>query len=63
VLAGLPGVTDVEIHGDSVTLRTTDSDATVPALYALGRPVRDLEVMGADLESAFLALTSDDQHG
>jgi ABC-2 type transport system ATP-binding protein len=53
----LPGVTEVEIRGGTAQLRTTDTDATVQALYASGITVRDLEVKGADLEDAFLSLT------
>jgi len=57
-LRALPAVTGCEIHGSSVSLRTADADATVRALYASGLPIRDLEVTGANLEAAFLALTS-----
>jgi len=53
----LPCVTGVKVRGGSVQLRTTDPDQTVPALYASGIGVRDLEVAGADLEDAFLSLT------
>ncbi len=53
----LPGVTAVEIRGDSVVLRTTDADTTVAELYASRGKVRDIEVTGADLEDAFLSLT------
>jgi ABC-2 type transport system ATP-binding protein len=56
-LGGLPGVTEVSRHGDSVRLATTDADATVRALFASGLEVRDLEVSGGGLEEAFLALT------
>lgn len=56
-LAGLPGVTGVEIRGDRALLRSADSDATVVALAARG-DVRRLEVHPASLEDAFLALTS-----
>ncbi len=59
-LAALPGVTGIERHGDGVALSSADADATVAALYAAGLRIRDLEVTGADLEDAFLALTSDD---
>ncbi|MFB9252561.1 ATP-binding cassette domain-containing protein [Sphaerisporangium melleum] len=55
-LAGLPGVTAVEIRGRRAKLRSTDSDATVMALAQAGA-VRDLEVAPADLEDAFIALT------
>jgi ABC-2 type transport system ATP-binding protein len=56
VPADLPGVSAVERHGDAVTFRCTDSDRALRALLATD--ARDLEVTGADLESAFLALTS-----
>jgi ABC-2 type transport system ATP-binding protein len=61
-LLRLPGVTDVSAAGDAVAIRSGDADATLPALYALGRPVRGLEVGGGGLEEALLALTSDDDH-
>jgi hypothetical protein len=60
VLLGLPGVSGVSADGDAVTIRSGDADATLPALYALARPVRGLEVGGGGLEEALLALTSDD---
>jgi ABC-2 type transport system ATP-binding protein len=41
-----------------VRLRTSDADATVWALYERRVQVRDLEIAGADLEEAFLALTA-----
>lgn len=56
VLDGLPGVVGREVRGDRVQLHTTDSDATVLALAEAGM-VRNLEVTGAGLEEAFLALT------
>ncbi|MEV5506061.1 ABC transporter ATP-binding protein [Streptomyces orinoci] len=52
-LAMLPGVLEAETRGGRVRLRTVDADAT---LAALG-PVRGLEVTGAGLEDAFVALT------
>ncbi|MER7543862.1 ATP-binding cassette domain-containing protein [Actinomadura sp.] len=55
-LDGLPGVVGSEVRGRRVLLHTTDSDATVLALAEAGM-VRDLEVTGAGLEEAFLALT------
>jgi ABC-2 type transport system ATP-binding protein len=58
-LDALPGVTAVEIQSGTVTLRTSDSDATVTALYrGTALDVRDLQINGADLEDAFLALTA-----
>jgi ABC-2 type transport system ATP-binding protein len=57
-LDALPGVTGVEILSGAVTLRTTDVDATVEALYRKTTlDVRNLQIHGADLEDAFLALT------
>ncbi|HEX5120608.1 MAG TPA: ABC transporter ATP-binding protein [Pseudonocardiaceae bacterium] len=59
-LAGLdrlPGVSGVELHGSSVTLRTADAETTVRALLLARDRTPDLEVTGADLEDAFLALT------
>src|SRR5215472_16273267 len=60
VLLGLPGVSGVSADGDTVTIRSGDADATLPALYALARPVRGLEIGGGGLEEALLALTHDD---
>ena len=42
----------------SLSLLTADADATVRALVAAGVAFRHLEVAGADLDAAFLALTS-----
>jgi ABC-2 type transport system ATP-binding protein len=60
VLLTLPGVADVSVQGDAVAIRTTDADATLHAWYALGRPIRGLEVGGGGLEEALLALTGAD---
>jgi ABC-2 type transport system ATP-binding protein len=59
-LLRLPGVADVLVNGDAVTVRTGDADATLPALYALGLPVKAMEVGGGGLEESLIALTSDD---
>jgi ABC-2 type transport system ATP-binding protein len=56
-LDGLEGVTDVEIHGKGVTLASLDADATVRALVRQRIAFSDLEVTGAGLEDAFIALT------
>ena len=57
-LQALPGVTAVEVHGDGIRLTCTDSDAALRALLAAFPGAEDLEVGGADLEDAFVALTS-----
>jgi ABC-2 type transport system ATP-binding protein len=54
-LDGLPGVTGVTHQGGTVTLATTDADATLRALLADGG-LPDLEVRGATLEDAVLSL-------
>jgi ABC-2 type transport system ATP-binding protein len=59
-LLGLPGVADVLVNGEAVTVRTGDADATLPALYALGLPVKAMEVGGGGLEESLIALTADD---
>ncbi len=58
-LDDLPGVQRVEYRGEIVTLESADADATVVALCRREVPFRELEVGGADLEAAFLALTSE----
>jgi ABC-2 type transport system ATP-binding protein len=58
-LAALPGVSAVEITGDTVTLRSADSDAALRALLSHWPAARDIEVTSADLEDAFIALTTD----
>src|SRR4051794_2060343 len=57
-LAALAGVDDVETRGDSVIVRTGDSDAV--ARYLLTRTAaRDLEITAHGLEEAFLSLTDE----
>jgi ABC-2 type transport system ATP-binding protein len=56
-LAALRGVSQVEVRGDLVSLVSSDADATVRALLTAGLPISNVEVTGAGLEEAFLALT------
>ncbi|MEV1013465.1 ABC transporter ATP-binding protein [Micromonospora sp. NPDC049801] len=57
-LAALPGVDAVEVRGDSVLVRTGDSDAV--ARHLLTRTAaRDVEITSRNLEDAFLALTTE----
>jgi ABC-2 type transport system ATP-binding protein len=59
VLAALPGVTRAERHGETVILTCSDSDAAVRALLERYDDAHDIEITGAGLEQAFVALTSD----
>ena len=60
LLDQLEGVTDVVVRGVGVTLNSLDADATVKALVHHGVEFSDLEVTGAGLEDAFVALTECD---
>jgi ABC-2 type transport system ATP-binding protein len=53
----LDGATDIEVRGEMVTVDTFDPDTTVRALCAGKVPFEDLEVSGAGIEEAFVALT------
>ena len=55
--AGLP-MTGLEISGTRVRLLSNDADRVVTTLIRGGLDLRDLEVVGAGLEDAFLSLTS-----
>ncbi len=57
-LAALPGVLDVRADGRRSVLLAADADAVVRSLVRSDLPFRDLEVRGASLEEAFLALTA-----
>jgi len=59
-LDGLEGVTDVAVRGTGVTLNSLDADATIRALVHSHVAFSDLEVTGAGLEEAFVALTECD---
>jgi ABC-2 type transport system ATP-binding protein len=53
----LPGVEGVEIRGDTVLIRASESDSI--ARYLLTQTeARDLEITARNLEDAFIALTS-----
>jgi ABC-2 type transport system ATP-binding protein len=57
-LAGLPGVTSVEVRGETVLLQARDSDTVLRRLLT-ETAARDVEVTSHNLEDAFVALTSD----
>jgi ABC-2 type transport system ATP-binding protein len=58
-LTALPGVTAADSRGDGVVLTCADSDAAIRALLDRFPAARDIEISGAGLEDAFLALTSE----
>jgi ABC-2 type transport system ATP-binding protein len=60
MLAALPGVTDVELRGEAISLVCSDSDVALRALLDANPDVRDIEVTGAGLEEAFVQLTHED---
>ncbi|WP_308492436.1 ABC transporter ATP-binding protein [Microbacterium terrisoli] len=57
-LAALPGVKDVQAQGERVTIGTSDSDALARHLLT-ATDARDVEISSQNLESVFLALTSE----
>jgi ABC-2 type transport system ATP-binding protein len=59
-LAVLPGVSKVDLRGESILLTCADSDVAIRALLQRFPAVRDIEISGAGLEEAFLALTADE---
>ena len=54
---GLP-VTGLERTGDRVRLLSAEPETVLRELFRRGVTITDLEVAGADLEEAFLALTA-----
>jgi ABC-2 type transport system ATP-binding protein len=60
-LRTLSGVTDVERHGDSVTLTCNNSDGALRELLARYANATDIEVTGARLEDAFLELVAESE--
>lgn len=54
----LPAVNELERRGDTVVIRSGDSDQLLRALLARYPDARDIEVTAAPLADAFLALTS-----
>ena len=59
-LSALPGAASAEMHGDTAIITCNDSDSALRALLPQYPAARDIEVLGASLEDAFVALTDDD---
>jgi ABC-2 type transport system ATP-binding protein len=62
-LGTLPAARLIDSGDDVVILESTDADATVRAMYQSSVDFWDLEVTGAGLEEAFLALTAQETTG
>jgi ABC-2 type transport system ATP-binding protein len=58
-LRELPGVRDVELRGDRVSISTGSSDDTLRALLTAFPQAHDIEVTAIGLEDAFLTLTTE----
>jgi len=58
-LAALSGVSGVDRRGEAVMLTCADSDQAIRALLAAYPHARDIEIIAAGLEEAFLTLTGD----
>ena len=56
-VARLPGVKDVSRHGAALEILAAQAEPVVLALLSQDPALSDLEVSGAGLEQAFLALT------
>lgn len=57
-LGALPGVSAAERRGEAVVLNCTDSDAAIKALLQAQPEARDIEIVAAGLEEAFVELTA-----
>jgi ABC-2 type transport system ATP-binding protein len=58
-LTALSGVSSAERRGEAVMLTCADSDQAIRALLAAYPQARDIEIIAAGLEEAFLTLTGD----
>jgi ABC-2 type transport system ATP-binding protein len=56
-LGGLP-IQSLDLHGSRAWMLSDEPEEVLRALFARGLAIHDLEVVGADLEEAFLSLTS-----
>lgn len=58
-LLTIPGVTSATVNGETTTVITTQSEATLRELLALDASLHAIDVQSPRLEDAFLALTGD----
>src|SRR5215472_10460693 len=59
-LLGLPGLVNLEVRHDVLQIQSSDSDATLYAIFDAGCRPREIEVTSLGLEQAFLAITAED---
>ena len=57
-LAALPGVESADRHGEAIAMVCSDSDQAIRALLQSHPEARDIEIVGAGLEDAFVRLTA-----
>jgi ABC-2 type transport system ATP-binding protein len=62
-LGSLQGVSSAERRGEAAVLVCVDSDAAIRALLAAYPQARDIEIVAAGLEQAFMELTAEDAAG
>ena len=60
-MSSLPGVAQAQRIGAATSILTSEAESVVRQLLLLDEHLTDLEVTGAGLEEAFLALTGNDQ--
>ena len=61
-ISSLPGVAQAQRIGAATSILTSEAESVVRQLLQLDEHLTDLEVTGAGLEEAFLALTGNHQH-
>ncbi len=59
----MAGVRSVELHGDALSIMSSDSDATLRQLLSTYADLRNIEVTANTLDDAFLALTAQGTEG
>ncbi len=57
-LAALPGAESADRHGEAIAMVCSDSDQAIRALLQSHPEARDIEIVGAGLEDAFVRLTA-----
>ena len=58
-LLAMPGVSTIELHGETTIITSMQPESTLREMLALDQQLHSLEVQSPALEDAFLALTAD----